>query len=247
MNIALYRRVSTSTQVQGESLADQENDGRAWAANNGHAVAAVFTDAGLSGTLPAADRPGLTAALESLKAGAVDILLVRDLDRLARELTVQEAVLAHIWRIPEAQVFTFLGEVLRDDPDDPMRTAMRQMAGVFAQLNRTHTVKLLRDARKAKARRGEHANGPAPFGWHTKEGDLIPVPAEQNVLASMRGLAAQGHTQTRIAAALNDARHTTREGAPWTQQHVSRVMHRDAARTPEQRDYQDERLTAHTG
>ena len=32
------------------------------------------------------------------------------------------------------------GEILPDDPEDPMRTAMHQMMGAFAQLDRGMTV-----------------------------------------------------------------------------------------------------------
>ncbi|HEV2928352.1 MAG TPA: hypothetical protein VGW74_06645 [Propionibacteriaceae bacterium] len=43
------------------------------------------------------------------------------------------------------------GEVLRDDPDDPMRTAMRKMAGVMYELDRRLVVPRLRRGRRLKA------------------------------------------------------------------------------------------------
>lgn len=243
MNVGLYTRVSTESQVKGESLTDQEHDGRAWAEANGHAVVAVFTDPGLSGKLPASERPGLLDALEALEAGAIDGLVLRDLDRLARELTVQEAVLRQVWSRPDTTVYEYAAgrEVLRDDPDDPMRTALRQVQGVFAQLDRALIAKRLRDARRNKARKGQHANGPAPFGWRTKGGELIPVPSELAVLDLIRKHRAAGLNQTRIANDLNAVGLRTREGAPWSQQVVSRVLHRDA-RTPEQVAYHAEQI-----
>lgn len=242
MNLALYTRVSSDSQVDGDSLPEQERAGRAWAASHGHGVVAVFTDAGLSGALPVADRPGLAAAMEALSVGVVDGLVVRDLDRLARELTVQEAVLAQIWMRADTRVFTFHGEVLRDDPDDPMRTAMRQMAGVFAQLEKSTIVKRLRDARRAKARDGEHANGPAPYGWRTTDGELHPVPDEQTALSLIRTLRTEGLSQTEIATVLNDRRLPARGGGVWTQPVVSRILRRDAARSPERVTYEATRL-----
>lgn len=238
MIVALYLRVSTTTQVAGESLPEQERNGKAWAKANGHTVASVYSDPGLSGALPAEDRPGLAAALDAVAAGAVDGLVLRDLDRLAREVTVQEAVLAQVWLSPGAHVFTFHGEVARDDPDDPMRTAMRQMAGVFAGLERRMIVKRMRDGRRAKARKGEHSVGPAPYGWESRNGHLLPVPAEQAALVVMRELAEQGHTHADIAAALREGGHPTKRGGGWSQPVVSRILRRDASRTPEQRAYQ---------
>lgn len=238
-SVALYTRVSTDTQVRGESLADQEHDGRAWAESHGHHVAAVFSDPGLSGKLPADERPGLAAALEALEVGAVDVLVIRDLDRLARELTVQEAVLAQVWCRPDTVVVEYGRDaaVLRDDPEDPMRTTIRQVMGAFKELDRKLVAKRLRDGRKSKARRGQHANGPAPYGWRTEAGELVPLAAEQVVLALIRDLRADGLRQADIAAALNAEGHRTREGAPWSQPVVSRVLRRDEARTDEQRAY----------
>lgn len=55
-----------------------------------------------------------------------------------------------------------LGEVRRDEPDDPMRTAIRQVMGTFAQLDRALLVKRLRDGGAAKARAGGHAVADTP-------------------------------------------------------------------------------------
>jgi len=70
--------------------------------------------------------------------GSQLVLLVACLDRLARDLAVQEAGLAQAWSI-DAEVHTCdLGEVRRDDPDDPMSTAFRQGPGVRVARPRPH-------------------------------------------------------------------------------------------------------------
>jgi DNA invertase Pin-like site-specific DNA recombinase len=185
--------------------------------------------------------------LEALEVGAIDVLVIRDLDRLARELTVQEAVLAQVWQRPDTVVVEYGrdAEVLRDDPDDPMRTTIRQVMGAFKELDRKLVAKRLRDGRRSKARRGQHANGPAPYGWRTEGGELLPVADELHVLALIRDLASDGLRQADIAAALNAEGHRTREGAPWSQPVVSRVLRRDAERTPERIAYEAEQLAKH--
>jgi DNA invertase Pin-like site-specific DNA recombinase len=55
---------------------------RAAAASRGWTVTEVFTDHGVSGKK--ASRPGLDAVLEAARSGDVDVVLVRDVDRLAR-------------------------------------------------------------------------------------------------------------------------------------------------------------------
>jgi DNA invertase Pin-like site-specific DNA recombinase len=143
-----YLRVSSTGQLDGYGFDVQRADIHRWAKANGHKIVDEFTDA-VTGKYDAPDRPGLSDALHVIrKPPAVDGIVVGKLDRLARALTVQEAILALVWR-EGGQVFTAEdGEVRQDDPDDPMRTAIRQAQGVFAELDRKTVVKRLRDGRR---------------------------------------------------------------------------------------------------
>jgi len=57
------------------------------------------------------------------------------------------------------------GEVLRDGPQDPIRVAMCQMAGVFAQLDRRIMVKRMREGIRPKAETGRKPLAADPFGY----------------------------------------------------------------------------------
>src|SRR5688572_22082195 len=126
-----YLRVSSESQTDAYGLDVQEREVRDWARRNGHRIVAVHTDAGVSGAKDHSDRPGLSAAIADVcEHHTGSALLIPRLDRLARSVTVQEGTLAFIWK-EDGRVFTAdQGEVVRDDPDDPYRTAMREMAGV---------------------------------------------------------------------------------------------------------------------
>ena len=90
-------------------------------------------------------------------------LVIARLDRLARALHVQESVLQVAWRVG-ASVFTIDGgEVLQDDPDDPMRTFLRQVIGGVAQLERSLIAKRMRDGRRAKAEAGGTRSASTPL------------------------------------------------------------------------------------
>jgi hypothetical protein len=115
----------------------------------------MFPEEGRSGALDLEDRAALTAAIDLIATGKADGLVCYSLDRLAREITVQEAILAKVWEEAGGRVVTSdQGEILRDDPDDPMRTAMRKMAGVMYELDRRLVVARLRRGRRLKAERG---------------------------------------------------------------------------------------------
>src|SRR3954449_12397215 len=100
MRIVGYTRVSTSKQVEdGVSLPAQERGIRAWCKANGHKLVAIHSDEGISGGKDADEREGLAEALRLIRDGQADALVVKNLDRFARALTVQEAALAMIWRL----------------------------------------------------------------------------------------------------------------------------------------------------
>lgn len=223
MKLVGYLRVSTREQVEhGQGLDIQRKAIQRWARAHGHRVVAWVSDEGVSGAKSADDRPGLTDALAMIRDGQAAGLVVRDLDRLARSVTVQEATLATVWSLLKGSVFTVHGEVMRDDPDDPMRTAMREMAGVFAGLERRMIVKRLRDGRAAKAAKGGHANGRYPYGWDRTG----PVRAEQTALALMLDMAAQGESTRAIAARFAAEGHPTKRGGAWSPPVVARILAR---------------------
>lgn len=237
MRLVAYLRVSTIEQAdKGYGLDVQREAIRKAAKQLGGKVVVWTADEGKSGTLDAVDRPGLLEALTAIRDGRADGLIVRDLDRLARAVTVQEAVLAEVWDHRDSAVFTSVPpqEVLRDDPDDPYRTAMRQMRGVFAELDRRLIVKRLRDGRKVKADNGGHVDGPAPYGWRVDEpnpsnphGALVPVPAEQTALARMKHLRRDGVPTREIARVLTAEGHPTRKGGgTWHHATVARILAR---------------------
>lgn len=229
----MYLRVSSEGQLDGFGLDVQEKACRAWAKSNGHRIVTTHTDAGVSGALEAAERPGLSAALLALQHPPdADGLLVARLDRLARALTVQEAALAVAWR-SGGRVFTAdTGEVLRDDPDDPMRTALRQVVGVFAELDRRMVVKRLRDGRKAKAETGRHAQGAYAYGYagegRGRARDATPVPEEQRAVARILELREKGESYRAIAAALDAEGMRPRRAAQWSAMSVRNIANRVA-------------------
>jgi DNA invertase Pin-like site-specific DNA recombinase len=129
MKLAAYLRVSADAELErGRGLGVQKKAITRWAKANRHRVAVWTTDEAVSGADAVDTRVGLYDALEALRTGAAGGLVVYDLDCLAKALHVQEAVLGQVWEMG-ATVFSVEdgGEVPEDDPDDPVRRAMRQM------------------------------------------------------------------------------------------------------------------------
>lgn len=224
--VAGYVRVSTDRQAEhGLGLDVQRQAIDTWANEQGLTVE-WYADEGVSGTRDAEDRDGLASALASIRAGDVCGLVVYSVDRIARVLTTQEAVLAHVWDAG-GKVWALLdgGEVLQDDPDDPMRTAIRQMRGVFAQLDRALIVKRLRDGRRARASQGKYAGfGSPPYGWRAHNGELVPDDTEQKALERMAQLRQTGASLRAIAETLTAEGHRPKRSDTWHQTSIRNAL-----------------------
>ena len=85
--VFLYVRVSTEEQViHGLSIEAQTAALKSWAAENGHKVIGVYTDAGISGRKPASKRPELQRLLSDVQAGKGDLIIFTKLDRWFRNI-----------------------------------------------------------------------------------------------------------------------------------------------------------------
>lgn len=232
MRLIAYIRTSTSKQLDAYGPDSQYADIRKWAKAAGHRIVDKKID-DISGTTDMTDRPGLLDALQMIrKPPQADGIVVANLTRLARELHVQEAILATVWA-EEKHVFAAdQGEILKNDPDDPMRTAMRQMQGVFAQLDRAMITKRLRDGRKMKALAGKHSVGQYQFGLtgigEGRERDAGPCEDEQQAVTRIVELRAQGLSYRAVGERLDGEGLTPRRAARWSAMSVRSVAQRAA-------------------
>lgn len=236
MRIIIYARTSTANGAGNDSLGAQEDVCRAWATEHGHDVVSVFVDDGLSGRLAVEQRPGLLAALMALEDGQADGLVVHRLDRLARELHVQEAALAQAWGAGEhVAVFEAVeGEIKRNDPDDPQRTFLRQVLGAAAELERGLIRARLQGGRRRKAARGEWVGGHRihpRYGYRVEHGAYVPVEAEQRAIRRMAELRASGSTYRAIVAELVSEGIDPPPSGTWHPTTVRKVLMREDATT----------------
>src|SRR5207245_141061 len=131
----------------------------------------------------------------------------------------QEAILATVWKSGGVVHATARGEIPPDDPDDPMRTAIRQIMGVIAQLDRAMIAKRMRNGRKAKAAQGGYAGYGSPaFGQRSVDRELVTDEREVAVTARMRQLRGQGLSYRLIAAQLNAEGLESKRGGAWHSQ-----------------------------
>jgi DNA invertase Pin-like site-specific DNA recombinase len=140
---------------------------------------------------------------------------------------VQEAILALVWGEHGKAFSAEDGEIREDDDDDPMRTAIRQMRGVFSELDRRTIVKRLRDGRRAKAAEGKHAVGVYAFGTQGigkgRDRDAGENPDERAAVQRIVELRRSGASYRDICAALNSEGLKPRRAAAWQPNSVRNV------------------------
>jgi DNA invertase Pin-like site-specific DNA recombinase len=206
-----YLRTSSSANVGDHKDSDkrQRDAISAFAKGSGFEVVEEFYDAAVSGADPIDTRPGFRALLELIVSNGVRTVIVEDASRFARTLMVQEAEIATLAGLG-VRVLTSRGDDLTDS-DDEMRVAMRQIAGVFSQLEKTRLVKKLSAARSRRRAVGGKCEGREGFAEMAAtalaRGDTKPAEAIALAKRLRRANPKTGARQSlrKIAKALKEA------------------------------------------
>src|ERR1035438_2676408 len=142
-----YLRVSGKGQVRGDGFARQWHAIRTYSEANDVKIVQVFREEGVSGTKESIDRPAWSAMMAAVLGNGVRTIVIEKLDRLARDLMVQEATIANL-----AKSAITLVSVAEPDlmASDPTRILMRQFMGAVAQYDKSQIVLKLRGARIRK-------------------------------------------------------------------------------------------------
>jgi site-specific DNA recombinase len=225
ISAALYARVSKDEQAEKYGLASQVTELRALAERKGYTVSegAVFMDGeheDASGQ--DLDRPALTRLRAAARAGAFQMILVHDPDRLARKLAHQLLLLEEF---EQASVrCEFLTTPTEKTPEG---TLLLHVKGVIAEYERAKIRERTLRGKVEKARRGLWS-GRAPYGYRVdpaRPGALVPDEPEAAVVRMMyRWLVEEQRSIRSITTELRRLGLHPRAGGAWTKTSVSRLL-----------------------
>lgn len=224
-----YIRISSIEQAQGFGKEVQESAVREYAAANGLTGIEIVEESVSAESLTGRKelRQIISRAKASQESGTPAHVIFYRLDRLARNLTDQEAVvvqaLQHGYRLHS----TYSAENDCLDPayaGDPMRTAIRQVFGIFAQLERATIQGRMDSGLHAKAQTGGSTGGGTPFGYVKMNNDIIVNVAHKPAVIRLFQLNEKGLDLAGTAAVL--AREFPETCAHWTKTQVSRALKR---------------------
>ena len=214
-----YVRVSGRGQADGDGPERQRQAVARFAKSSGFRIVEEYSDIGVSGTKELADRPGLAALLDHLESNGVRVVVVERADRLARDLMVQEVLVAQFSKLG-VRLLTADGVDLTSGDDDPTRRLIRQVLGAVSEFERRVLVLKLRAARQRVRKRTGRCEGRKPYGT---------APSERAVITRMKQLRRKPVKGRRaslaaVADTLNAEGHRNRAGREWSPQMVHHVL-----------------------
>lgn len=238
-----YARVSGNdlTATGGANLADQTRLCREYAQGKGYLVVAELAEdeRGASGAL--LDLPQLTHALEMARNREFDVLIVREVDRLARDMAKQFLVEQEL-----KQAGVAIEYALYDFPQTPEGRLQKNLYAMFAEYEREKLYQRMARGKRRKARGGDPAiGGRPPYGYRIvpvdeqhKQLEVIPDQAEAVRLIFQR-FAVDHWSTAAIASELNargfaapgdaEPHKYSKERAPgWTFYNLYHILRREA-------------------
>lgn len=216
MNALAYVRVSGKSQVEGDGPERQFESIEKFSKANALDLKAAYEDLAVSGTIEGMDRPKFLECLQAAEGFGAAIVVER-LDRLARDLMVQELMMREC-RERGVKVFSVdqgqLIDIASND-GDPTRKLMRQIMGALAEWEKSALVLKLRRARDRVRSETGHCEGPTPYGTWKGESEVL-----EGILEARKA----GYPFSSIISRLNELGYKTRTGQPWNKYSVLNVV-----------------------
>jgi DNA invertase Pin-like site-specific DNA recombinase len=219
-----YIRVSTTEQAtEGFGLAVQRKAIQTYCKANGLRLLDIASDEGLSGSNGLDTRPGLAAAIVRIEDHEASALVVYRMDRLARDLMLQETIIAKL-RQADANVLSVTEADI--DSEEPTRVMVRQILGAVAQYERATIRQRVTRGKAEKQAQGGYAGGRPRYGYRAQDKALEADESEQEAVALARRLHGEKLSLRQIGAKLAEAGYQPKAGEQWHPNQVRRILAR---------------------
>jgi site-specific DNA recombinase len=207
-----YCRVSTDNQREEGTIELQRRAIREYAGERGWELVRIFEDEGVSGGLE--DRAGLAEMFSYLEGEeSISGVLIYKLDRLARDLYIQEHLIKKLEALGKELISTKEPDL---SSDDPMRKAFRQFMGIVAELEKAYITMRLSAGRINKIKHKQrYAGGGVALGYSAKDKDLVVDNTRADIVRRIFQLRRQGRGLREIARVLNEQGVPTSRGGRW--------------------------------
>lgn len=209
-----YCRVSTDNQKEEGTISLQRNALAEYAKLKSYDLVQVFEDEGVSGGLE--DRAGLASLFTFLEETTekIEAVLIFKLDRLARDLYIQEHLIKKLEALDVGLISTKEANLASDDP---MRKAFRQFMGIVSELEKSFITMRLSGGRISKIKtKQQFAGGGVALGYNSIGKDLVIDEAQAETVKQIFKMKRHKRMGLReIARELNEQGVATARGGRW--------------------------------
>ena len=210
-----YCRVSTDNQKDEGTIDIQRQALKEYAELKDYELVKTFDDEGVSGGIE--DRAGLAemfSFLEDKENKEVEAVLIFKLDRLARDLYIQEHLIKKLESLGKGIISTKEADL---DSDDPMRKAFRQFMGIVSELEKAFITMRLSGGRISKIKtKSLYAGGGVALGYTSKDKDLVIDEKQAETIKRIFKMKRHQRKGLReIARVLNEQGIPTARGGEW--------------------------------
>lgn len=227
LRAAIYARVSTEEQREGQAIDSQISELERFAETKGWTITGTYKDEGWSGSLLA--RPDLDRLRDDASKSSFEIALFNDVDRLARDV-------AHLGIVKRDLERRNVQVVFRKLPAEqsPTHNLMVNILGSFAEFEREMIVDRTRRGRRYKVEVRQQFLGTIPaYGYRYTpinrasggEGRLDVMPEEAALIRQMyEWVDREGISSLKVLARLNTSYPPPRKGGKWAKSTVRRIL-----------------------
>src|SRR5665213_127021 len=229
LRVAVYARVSTEEQREGQTINSQVAELEQFAQSKGWAIQAIYKDEGWSGSIMG--RPALDRLRDDARSHRFQAVLINDVDRLARDV-------AHLGVIKRDLEKKGIRVIFRKLPSEtsPTYNLMVNILGSFAEFERELISDRTRRGRRHKVEvRQQYLGSNTAYSYRytpidkiTKQDGILEVtPQEAAVVRQMfQWVDGEGLSARRVQMRLNELKIPPRNGAStWGKSSVLRILH----------------------
>lgn len=216
-----YCRTSTENQRDEKTIQLQVDALSKYADERGITIVEWFKDDGVSGGLE--NRPALVRMMKFLESGdGIQGVLIFKLDRLARDVYIQEGLIREFGRLRKDVISTLEPDLASDDP---FRKAFRQMLGVFAEFEKAMITLRMKNGRSSAVSKGGWHGG-SVYGYdHGKSGELVINKIEAETVKKIYYLKRYKKVSAgQIAEILNSEKIPTKRKTKWHALTVRKIL-----------------------
>ena len=219
---AIYCRISNEDQSEF-SLPSQQSACRELAASKGFQTPGEFVFVDNGGLSTEIDRPALTALRECARSGLVTMVVIYDLDRLARKLSHQLLLLDEFAK--RGVQVEFVNAPTEATPEGRLLLVMR---GGFSEYERAKIKERSGRGSRERARQGK-PNCAVPYGYSSNPNGVVSVdPERAEIVKKIFALMLDGQSSQEVATRLNvDGIAAPKRSGGWIRASVLGIVKRE--------------------